>query len=143
MDPMGILSERLNWLRSEMGPLFGPLFPDVAEGRVSAPALNLWEDEGRFYAEAELPGFSIEDLELSVVGNVLTIKGARGGQDPKEGVWLRRERFAGPFSRTIEFSSPIDPDKVEASLKNGVLLVTLPKAETARPRKIEIKAGRK
>lgn len=144
LNPMGLMTDRLSWLRDEMDQLFGQYFPEVTGGQGTLyPALNLWEDDGHFYAEAELPGFSIEDLELSVVGNALTIKGERKPDEKKDGFWLRRERLFGPFSRTVEFASPIDADKVEASLKHGVLTVTLPKAEAARPRKIEVKASKK
>lgn len=133
--------ERLNWFRNQMDQLSagGALRPQAA-----IPALNLWDDGDRFRAEAELPGYTIEDLELSVAGPEFQIRGKRA-IEAKEGWTLhRRERTAGEFSRTITFPAEIDAEKVQASLRDGVLSVTLPKAPGARPRKIEVKVnGRK
>jgi len=140
-DPMNLVSNRLNWLRNEMDQILGQAFGGP-EGP-GFPAVNLWEDGERFYAEAELPGFKIEDLELSVAGNTLTIKGRRRLDTPEGGVWHRRERMSGAFTRTLEFAGPIEADQVEASLAQGVLTVTLPKAEELKPRKIAVKRSDK
>ena len=138
-DPMGLVSNRLSWLRNEMDQLLGQALGG-SEGR-GFPAVNVWEDGERFYAEAELPGFKLEDLELSVVGDSLTIKGERKIEAPEGGVWHRRERVSGTFTRTLEFGGPIEADRVEAVMAHGVLTVTLPKAEAVKPRKIQVKRG--
>jgi len=112
----------------------------LAETGASAfPALNVWEDEQCLYAEAELPGMQMDDLELLVVGNELTIKGERKAGEEDEAVYHRRERGVGAFSRVVRLPVEIDANKVEARLQDGVLTVKLPKAEAARPRKIEVK----
>jgi len=104
------------------------------------PALNVWEDEQCLYAEAELPGFRMEDLEVSVAGNELSIKGERKNEHQEKGAYHRRERAAGLFNRVLRLPVDIDAGKVEATLKDGVLFITLPKAEQAKPRKVQVKA---
>jgi len=84
----------------------------------------------------------LSDLEILVTGNdQLSIKGTRQQPDGEAGVWHRRERMAAEFTRMITLPQPVDPDKVEASLKLGVLTIKLPKREEARPKKITVKTG--
>jgi HSP20 family protein len=136
------VSDGLSWLQNEMSQLIDEVLPTPAvwgSPRSNFPALNTWEDAENYYVEAELPGLKVQDLELSVVGQELTISGERKSQE-KEGVaWHRRERPWGKFVRALELPAPVDPDKVDARFENGVLLVTLPKSEAAKPRKIEVK----
>lgn len=105
----------------------------------SFPALNLWEDGQNLYAEAELPGMTMQDVEVLVTGDQLTVKGTRTGAAPQESRLLRRERLAGSFERTIGLPVPIDTERVEARLTNGVLAVTMPKAAQCLPRKVEVR----
>jgi len=108
------------------------------------PALNVWEDQENLYFESELPGFTIDEINLSLVGNELTISGERQEEAPQGAIYHRRERPAGGggrFSRTLRLAMPIDGDRVAAVLTNGVLSITLPKAESARPRRIPVSAG--
>ena len=107
----------------------------------SYPALNVWEDDDHVYAEAELPGFSLDDLEIYVTGNQLTIKGERRPPEHDSGTWHRQERGYGKFSRMIELPSDINGDQVVAEFKNGVLNITLPKSEAVKPRRIQVKAS--
>lgn len=136
----------MNGFRNEVDRLFTDVFgdaPALLAGRAgSFPALNVWEDAEHIRIEAELPGLKLSDIEVVVDDHDLTIKGAR--QAPaREGVsFHRRERGVGTFSRTVRLPVAIDAEKVEATLNSGVLLVTLPKAPEARPRKIEVKAAR-
>lgn len=104
------------------------------------PALNLWEDRDNLYAEAELPGFCMDDVEIYVTGNQLTIKGERRPPDNEGGTWLRRERGFRKFSRMVELPGDVDGGKVSAEFKLGVLNITLPKCEAAKPRRIAIRA---
>jgi len=104
------------------------------------PALNVWEDGTNLYAEAEVPGLNIEDMEILVEGDALTIKGERKQCEQSDCSFHRRERGAGEFVRTLTLPVQVNADGVSAALKNGVLLVTLPKAETAKTRKIQVKA---
>ncbi len=105
------------------------------------PALNVWQDGDNLLAEAELPGVKSEDLEISVVGSELTIHGRRPESNDEGTSFHRRERGAGEFTRVVRLPVEVDPDKVQASLQDGVLRLTLPKAEAAKPRKIQVNAG--
>lgn len=117
----------------------GQLLEDGPEPEPLYPALNVWEDESSFHAEAELPGFRLEDVEVTVRGNEISLSGERKPEDKEGLTWHRRERGFGRFHRTLGFPLPVEADKVQASLKNGVLTITLPKAEAARPRKIQVR----
>lgn len=106
------------------------------------PALNITEDETALYVEAELPGFTEEEIEINVVGTELTIKGERiEEKEEKEYTFHRRERWMGAFERTVTLPMEIEPEKVVAELTGGVLMIKLPKPEIARPRKIKVKAS--
>lgn len=105
------------------------------------PALNISETADALAVEAELPGYKMENIEISVMGRDLSIKGQRTQEGETKATWHRRERLAGTFTRVVRLPFDVDAEKVSASLKNGVLHMTLPKAEAARPRRIEVKAG--
>jgi len=105
----------------------------------SYPSVNIWADSDRVYAEAELPGMQLDHLEIYVTeGNQLTIQGVRRQRELDRGVWYGQERGFGPFSRTITLPVNVDADKVEARFEHGVLFVTLPKNEAAKPRRISV-----
>lgn len=106
------------------------------------PAMNVFEDDQAVVVEAELPGFTMNNLEISVLGHDLTIAGNREWSAPEGSTVHRRERTGSArFSRSLRIGTPIDPDKITARLEAGVLTVTLPKAESAKPRKIQIKSA--
>lgn len=134
----------LNRLRGEMEQLFGGIFDELpifgAAGSQGVPPLNVWEDADNLYAEAEVPGLPIEDIEILVLGDELSIKGERKAVSQEGLSYHHRERGVGTFSRVVRLPVDIDADKVEAVLRDGVLLVTLPKSAASRPRKIEVKA---
>jgi HSP20 family protein len=105
----------------------------------SYPPLNVWADSDKVYAEAELPGMQLDHLEIYVTEeNQLTIQGERRRLELDKGVWYGQERGFGQFSRTIRLPVKVDADKVEARFEYGVLLVTLPKSEAAKPRRISV-----
>jgi HSP20 family protein len=134
---------QLHQLQEEMNRLFSRWEEDGGRwaGLVGGfPALNVWEDANEVFVEAELPGLDLKDLEIYVTGgNQLTIKGERKPNLPEKGQWHRQERAVGKFSRSLTLPFPVNADKVDARLENGVLLVKLPKHESARPRKITVK----
>ena len=128
-------------LQNEMNRLFEDFFEDVPATRPYGrqyPAMNLWEDGDAAYVESELPGLTLEDLDVTVRGNELTLAGERKIAEQKEVNWHRRERGYGRFTRTLQIPWEIDADKVEATLRDGVLTVKLPKAESAKPRKVKV-----
>jgi HSP20 family protein len=137
--------KEMNRLQREMNQLFGSYgaggdgWPAFAA--VSFPAFNIWQDESSVYAEAELPGLELNDLEIYVTGgNQLTIKGERKQPQLEKGAWHRQERAFGCFARVAELPVDVNPDRVDARLVNGVLTVTMAKSEAAKPRKIVVKA---
>ncbi len=130
--------------KREMDRLFSSFstrWPSAAFGFGSGvfPALNLSESGDCLYVEAEVPGVRPEALDISVEGNTLVIRGERKADTPEGVSYHRRERMNGRFSKSITLPYEVQVDKVEAEYKNGVLKLTLPKAEHAKPRSITVK----
>ena len=133
-------------LRREMDRLLSGFVGNVGElawpgsGR-SRPAVNLWETGDALKLELELPGVRGDQIDLSVVGDELSIKVERPDVEPQGATYHRRERGVGSFARVVRLPVEVDADRVEAELQHGVLTITLPKAESARPRKIQVASG--
>lgn len=104
------------------------------------PRVNLREEAESLYVEALLPGIDAEKLEITVMGNTLTLAGERRSETEENISWHRRERGAGRFLRTIDLPVDVDSEQVKADYRNGVLTITLPKAPSAKPKRIEIQA---
>ena len=135
MDPWRELRE----LRHEMNQVFESAF-----GRRERPypACNVWTSPDDVLVTCELPGVALDDLNISVMGNTLTLAGERKpAEDIKENAYHRHERGVGAFSRTVELPARVDAEDVEAHFKNGVLEIRLPKAAEEKSRKIEIKSA--
>ena len=135
-------------LRDEFDKLMGDFVngPATAMPRAWAavrafPAVNVWDEGEQVFAEAELPGLKTEDVEISVTGDELTLRGRRPEAAPDGASFHRRERGAGEFSRTLRLPYDVDAEGVEAILRDGVLSIKMPKAASARPRKIKVGAG--
>lgn len=104
------------------------------------PLINLTENKDSFFIRAELPGMSSGDLDMQATSNSVSISGERKiPAENKEARYHRREREAGKFSRVVGLPSEIDPDKVQASMVNGILTVVVPKAQAAKPRQISVR----
>ncbi len=107
-----------------------------------SPALDVEENEDAFVLHVELPGIEPEDVEVSLEENVLTVTGERRFYEERETEGFRRiERRFGRFHRAVRLPDRVDPDRVEANYNNGLLSVTVPKAEEARPRRIQVRSG--
>jgi HSP20 family protein len=103
------------------------------------PLLNLTENQDNYYIRAELPGMKAEDLGIQIVGKTLTISGERKILEEGEKIrYHRRERDEGRFSRAIGLPGEIDNDRIEAQMRNGLLTITIPKAEAAKPKQIAV-----
>jgi HSP20 family protein len=127
---MDLLSDRLS-----KGPYREP-FAGVF------PLMNVTEDDEGYYIRAELPGINSDDLDISVTGDSLSIAGERKiPVDNQSAKYHRRERESGKFSRIISLPGQIDTEKVKAACADGVLTITLPKAEVAKPKKITVKGS--
>ena len=130
-------------LRQEVNRLFNFFSPGTESfaSRVY-PALNLTDDGDNFYVRAELPGVNPESLDISVVEERLLIRGERKiAPEEEKASYHRRERESGFFRRTMALPAKVDAAKVSAGMKNGILTVTLPRAEEAKPRKITVKTA--
>ena len=134
--------QAIDQLREEVNRLFTGWTPDGAwpwpTGR-GQPAVNVWETNDALVAEMEVPGVKSEQIDISVVENELTLKIQRSESQPEEVTFHRRERPSGPLTRVLRLPVPVDAHRVAAELREGVLTVTLPKAESAKPRKISVK----
>jgi HSP20 family protein len=127
----------MDWLT---GSLSRGLFRETTAGVF--PLMNVTEDKDSFYVRAELPGLKPDELDISVTGDTLSLSGERKIPTEDENAqYHRREREAGKFNRIVSLPSQVDTGKVEASCEDGILTITLPKAETVKPKKITIKAS--
>jgi HSP20 family protein len=132
----GALAE-MDRLRREMDRILESL-SGVGEAGLFPP-VNVSEDTDRFTVTAELPGVDPKEIDISVHGRNLSISGERKPPQVEEGArYHRRERPFGSFSRMIGLPVEVDPEKVEATYRNGVLTIVLPKAEEAKPKKIAV-----
>jgi HSP20 family protein len=136
--------DRLANLREEMDRVFdtsfGSFLHPVGSFRSWAPALDVYQGKDHFTVVVELPGMRKEDLEISLHGDALTISGSRQREQKAEQEY-RTERFVGKFQRTVTLPSAVDPNSVKASYRDGILQVTLQKAEEAKPKQIEVSAS--
>lgn len=127
----------LHRLQRDMNQLFAG-FATPAE---QFPALNLWTSPEQAVLTAEIPGVDPKDVDVSVVGNVVTVEGERK-EDPSipADSYHRRERENGKFMRSVRLPFEVEADKVQARCEHGVLRITLPRKESTKPRRISIHA---
>lgn len=109
----------------------------ISQRRNAYPPVNISEDKSNIYVFSEIPGVDIDDLEITLSGGSLVIKGNR---KHGTGSYYRQERPTGLFQRVVNLNVPINLDKVNAKMKDGILEVVIPKADEAIPKKISIKA---
>lgn len=130
-------------LRRQMLRLFDAVGTE-AFGEMGAgvfPPVNITEDRDNYFVRAEVPGIRVNELEISAVGRTLSVSGKREiGNENVNASYHRKERSEGEFNRTVTLPAEFDADRVEAQYKWGILTVTLPKAETAKPRQIVVSA---
>lgn len=130
------------WQR-DMYRLFSNVFstPRV-QTAPSYPAMNVWTNQDGAVITAELPGVKPDDIDISVVGDMLTLSGTRTPDKLQEGErYHRRERGYGKFTRTFQLPFSVQADKVEATFNKGILSISLPRAEVDKPRKISVKTA--
>ncbi len=133
-DPMGEMQR----LHEEMSRLFSRVTVPYAQ---NFPAINIWAGEDKLVVTSEIPGIDVGDIDVTVVGDVLTLSGSRKPEElGKEESYHRQERAHGNFSRTVKLPFRVDSTAVEAAYDKGVLTLTLPRPEEDKPKKIEIKS---
>jgi HSP20 family protein len=130
-------------LRRDMNRLFAG-WPVKASWSTAPgfPAMNAWTNEDSAVVTAELPGVGIEDVEISVERDTLTLRGRREPEELEQGAsFHRRERRFGGFNRAFRLPFHVDAAEVKAEIKNGLLTIVLPRAEADKPKKIAITSG--
>ncbi len=137
---------RLSSLRDEIDRLFEAPLAELA--RTSqllsgwTPALDLREDKDNLIVTVEIPGMKKEEIDISLHDGSLSIAGERKAEEKFEDAEVyRAERFVGRFQRTVTLPAPVAADKVKAQYKDGVLTITLPKTEEAKPKQIDVQMG--
>ena len=129
-------------LREAMNQLFDDSFtrPFAMSGGSAAPAIDLYQDSENVVVKAVLPGVKPGDVQISVTADVLTLKGEFSQENEQKDVTyhIREQRF-GAFERALRLPTDVQTDKAKADFENGVLTITLPKAEAVKPKTITIK----
>ena len=135
------LWREMDRLQRDMNRLFNQYYPTRLRTAPGYPAINIWVNEDGQFVSAEIPGVRVDDIEVNVEGDTLTITGERSSDEvPENAYYHRKERGFGKFSRTVQLPYAVDAGKVEASFKNGVLNIVLPRVEAEKPKKIAIKS---
>lgn len=130
-------------LREAMDRLFDDAFtrPLTLRDGWSAPAIDMFQTDDEIVVKAALPGFKPDEVQINVTGEVLTLKGEVKQQDEKkERAWHIREQRWGTFERSVVLPTDVISDQAKAEFENGILTITLPKAEEVKPKVINIKA---
>ena len=132
-------------LRQAMDRLFedgfqtGALYPAVEAGTIP---VDMYQTDNDLVVKAPLPGVKPEQVEITITGDTLTIRGeSRADQEIKRENYFRQERRYGSFARSLTIPVPVQAEKAEATFEHGVLTLTLPKAAEARPRQIKVRSG--
>jgi HSP20 family protein len=137
-------------LREAMDRLFDDAFTrpiNLRDGGWSAPAVDMYQTDDEVVVRAALPGFKADDVQINVTGDVLTLRGELKHEEEKtsssqgkERAWHIREHRWGSFERSIALPTEVTADKAVADFEDGVLTITLPKAEEVKPKTITVKA---
>ncbi len=130
-------------LREAMDRLFDDAFtrPLSLRDGWSVPAMDMYQTDNEVVVKAALPGIKADEVQINITGEVLTLKGeVKQEEDKKEKAWHIHEQRYGSFERSIALPTDVVADKAKAEFENGILTVTLPKADEVKPRTITVKA---
>jgi HSP20 family protein len=131
---MAPLHEAMNQLLSESF-----VRPSRWSGGASWAALDVYETENGYVARLAVPGLKADNFDITAQQNTLTITGKVSSEKPENAHYLVQEQLFGEFTRTVQFPTPVNVDKIEAHLADGILTLNVPKAETAVTRRISVK----
>ncbi|MGO8764512.1 MAG: Hsp20/alpha crystallin family protein [Limisphaerales bacterium] len=130
---------RITDLRDEIDRLFEAPLARTSEFLGWTPAFDVYEEKDNFVVKAELPGMKKEDINVSLHDGSLIISGERQAETHSEGTEVyRAERFFGKFQRSVALPAAVASDKIKAQYRDGILTITLPKTEEAKPKQIEV-----
>lgn len=139
LDPVtGLLTLQRELERAFQSPFGGAFGPS---GRGVFPPVNVFSDRDGYVVKVEVPGVAPDQLNIEGNGRTLTISGKRDVEAPQNGAFHRRERGAGQFSRSLQLPEDLDVSKSDASYRNGILTIRIPKREEAKPRQISVNAA--
>lgn len=131
-------------LREAMDRLFDDAFTrpiSPRDGGWSSPAIDMYQTDDEVVVKAALPGFEADEVQINITGDVLTIRGEmEQEEEKKDRAWHIREQRWGSFERSVALPTAVTSDKANADFENGILTITLPKAEEVKPRTITVKA---
>jgi HSP20 family protein len=131
-------------LRDAMDRLFDDAFTrplSLRDGGWSSPAIDMFQTDDKIIVKAALPGIKADEVQINITGEVLTLKGEmKQNQEMKEKSWHIREQRFGSFERSIALPTDVVADKAKADFENGILTITLPKAEEVKPKMITVNA---
>ena len=129
-------------LREAMDRLFDDAFTrPVGMTGLGMPAIDLYQTENDVVLKASLPGLKSDDVQISITGEVLTLKGEfRQNDEAKNATYHIKEQRSGSFERSLSLPTLVQTDKAKAEFENGILTITMPKAEQVRPKTISVKA---
>jgi HSP20 family protein len=130
-------------LREAMDHLFDDAFtrPLTLRDGWSAPAIDMYQTDDEIVVKASLPGVKADEVQINITGEILTLKGeTKQVEEKKDKAWHMREQRWGAFERAIALPTEVVADKAKAEFENGILTITLPKAEEVKPKIINIKA---
>jgi len=130
-------------LREAMDHLFDDAFtrPLTLRDGWSAPAIDMYQTDDEIVVKASLPGVKADEVQINITGDVLTLKGeTKQVEEKKDKAWHMREQRWGAFERAVALPTEVVADKAKAEFENGILTITLPKAEEVKPKVINIKA---
>ena len=138
-------TSRPSWLKSfwsdDFDPFFDRLWPDFSRdfGGDWAPKVDFFEKDGNYHLTAEVPGMSKDDISVSIHEGIVTVSGKKeSSKEEKESNYYMKETQYGSFSRSFRLPGEVDEEKVDATYKDGVLTVVMPKREDAKTKKIEV-----
>ena len=132
-------------LREAMDRLFEDAFTRPLSGRdswyASSPAIDMYQTDNEIVVKASLPGIKADEVQINITGDVLTLKGeVKHEEEKNDKAWHIREQRWGSFQRSVALPTNVVSDKAKAEFENGILIITLPKAEEVRPRTITVNA---
>ncbi|HET6597405.1 MAG TPA: Hsp20/alpha crystallin family protein [Anaerolineales bacterium] len=131
-------------LREAMDRLFDDAFTrpiSLRDGGLTSPAVDMYQTDDEVVVKAAIPGFKADEVQINVTGDILTLRGeTKHEEEKKDKAWHIREHRWGSFERSIALPTEVMADKAAADFENGILTITLPKAEEVKPKTISVKA---
>ena len=138
-SPLAVLSD-MQRMGEELDRAFQLANSTPRTFAVGFPPVNIWESDSAIHVEMELPGFQLDDIDITVENGKLNVHGERALPDVGDGQWRRRERGYGKFARALSLPQIADTEQVNATFSDGILQMEIAKRDEAKPRRIEVQS---